>query len=124
MYLEKYGTPHTIEDLKNHKGIYIRLLTDNSLMAWEFKDKNKSIYFRGPVQLVMTSLDEMLDAVIDSCAIAYLPYSLVQPALKEKKLVSLLEQYAVTLPPFYLFYTSRRLISPAFKIIKDALSEK
>ncbi|WP_375036837.1 LysR substrate-binding domain-containing protein [Acinetobacter sp. RW6] len=63
------------------------------------------------------------DAVLDSCAIAYLPYSLVKPALEEKKLVSLLEQHAVTLPPFYLFYTSRRLMSPAFRIVKDTLSE-
>lgn len=122
-YLEKYGTPQSIDDLKKHKGIYIRLLTDNSLMAWEFKDKNKSVFFRGPVQLVMTSLDEMLDAVLDGCAVAYLPYFLVKPALEEKKLVSLLEQHAVTLPPFYLFYTSRRLMSPAFKIVKDTLSE-
>jgi len=48
---------------------------------------------------------------------------LVKPALEDKKLVSLLEQHAVTLPPFYLFYTSRRLMSPAFKIVKDTLSE-
>lgn len=53
-------------------------------MAWEFKDKNKSVFFRGPVQLVMTSLDEMLDAVLDGCAVAYLPYFLVKPALEEK----------------------------------------
>jgi len=72
----------------------------------------------------MTSLDEMLDAVIEGCAIAYLPYSLVKSSLEEKKLISLLEQHAVTLPPFYLFYTSRRLMSPAFRIIKDTLSEK
>jgi DNA-binding transcriptional LysR family regulator len=63
------------------------------------------------------------DAVLDSCAIAYLPHSLVKPALEEKKLVSLLEQHAVTLPPFYLFYTSRRLMSPAFRIVKDTLIE-
>lgn len=55
-------------------------------MAWEFKDKNKSVFFRGPVQLVMTSLDEMLDAVLDGCAVAYLPYFLVKPALEEKKI--------------------------------------
>ncbi len=85
-YLEKYGTPQSVDDLKKHKGIYIRLLTDNSLMAWEFKDKNKSVFFRGPVQLVMTSLDEMLDAVLDGCAVAYLPYFLVKPALEEKKI--------------------------------------
>ena len=32
----------------------------------------------------MTSLDEMLDAVLDGCAVAYLPYFLVKPALEEK----------------------------------------
>ena len=70
----------------------------------------------------MTSLDEMLDAVLDGCAVAYLPYFLVKPALEEKvsKFIGTTRCY---LAAFYLFYTSRRLMSPAFKIVKDTLSE-
>ncbi|WP_445115686.1 hypothetical protein [Acinetobacter sp. WZC-1] len=43
-------------------------------------------------------------------------------AIQEQQRVSLLDDYTISVPLFYLFYTSRRLTSPACKVIKGALT--
>ncbi|MFC3901891.1 DNA-binding transcriptional regulator, LysR family [Acinetobacter marinus] len=121
-YLEQHHIPVTIEDLKQHQCIHIRLLTDNSLLGWTFIEDNKQVVFKGRGQVIMSNIEQILEASLCGFGIAYLPMKLVAPYLKNKKLISVLPEYCITHPPFYLFYTSRKLMSPAFKLVKEALT--
>lgn len=120
-YLEVHGVPKTISDLKQHQCIHVRILTDNSLLPWVFNVDGQNISFKGSGQLTLTSIEQIADASVNGYGISYLPKDLAEAYIDQGLLIEIMSEKAITLPPFYLFYTSRKLVTPAFSIIKNAL---
>ncbi|MFW1945221.1 LysR family transcriptional regulator [Acinetobacter guillouiae] len=120
-YLDKYGIPLSIDDLKKHQCIHVRILTDHSLLPWVFNDDGQNISFKGSGQLTLTSIEQIADATLNGYGISYLPKDLADTYINQGLFFEIMPEKAITLPPFYLFYTSRKLISPAFSVIKNAL---
>ncbi|MBF7695342.1 LysR family transcriptional regulator [Acinetobacter rathckeae] len=120
-YLNLHGVPKNISDLQSHRCIYIQLMTENAIMPWELNVAKKHIFFKGKAQLIMNDLEQMLDATIQGCGISYLPYDLAKQAIESGQVQRLMPEYCISLPPLYLFYTSRNLLSPAFEIVKNLL---
>ncbi|MCX5467705.1 LysR family transcriptional regulator [Acinetobacter nematophilus] len=122
-YISKYGRPVSIHDLKQHICLHVRILTDHSLLSWTFVENGQSLSFKGEGQLIFTNVDQILEATLCGYGISYIPQNLAMPHINQGKLSEILPEYAITHPPFYLFYTSRKHISPAFSIIKDVLKQ-
>lgn len=120
-YIQGKDKINSISDLNQHRCIGIKLLTTNSLLAWNFIQGDKQINYKIESHLVFTGVERVLEAVVDGLGVAYLPLDVVQEFLAQGKLLSFLDENAVTYPPFYLFYTSRRFNSPAFQIVCQAL---
>ena len=69
-YLARFGRPHTIEDLAQHKAIhYMERNPDD----WSFKSGNELIVARVAPRLRVTSCLAMRDAAIEGLGIASLP---------------------------------------------------
>lgn len=122
-YMQGKAEIKSIQDLNQHHCLGIKLLTSNSLLAWNFMQGDKQIAYKIESHLIFTGVDRVLDAAIDGLGVAYLPLDIVQDFLAEGKLLSFLNESASTYPPLYLFYTSRRFNSPAFQIVRNALKE-
>jgi DNA-binding transcriptional LysR family regulator len=63
----------------------------------------------------------MLEAALDGFGLAYLTATMVQQLVDQGQLVSVLSEW---LPPFsgyHLYYPSRRQMTPAFRLVVDAL---
>jgi len=69
-YLARFGRPHTIEDLAQHKAIHYM---DRSPDDWSFKSGNELIVARVAPRLRVTSCLAMRDAAIEGLGIASLP---------------------------------------------------
>lgn len=121
-YLKMHKTPYAIDDLKKHQCIHVRILTDHSLLPWVFNENGQNISFKGNGQLTFTSIEQIAEATLNAYGISYLPKDLADIYINQGLLTELMPEKAITLPPFYLFYTSRKLVSPAFNIIKNALN--
>lgn len=122
-YMKGRQKIESVQDLNKHRCIGIKLLTTNSLLAWDFMQNGKAMSYKIESNLVFTGVERVLDAVIDGLGVAYLPLDILNDYLAEGKLISFLDESTTSYPPLYLFYTSRRFNSPAFQIICNALRE-
>ncbi len=71
--------------------------------------------------VISNSVKACLTATLDGFGIGFLPEGLVAPAVASGALVQVLDDWCLTFPGLHLYYPSRRQLSPAFRVILDAL---
>lgn len=120
-YLSDVPTIQHPEDLATHNCIALRLPTHGGLYAWEFKKSGQEINVQVNGQTVFNNTFLMIQAALDGVGLAYVPYDTVETHINAGKLVSLLEDWCALFPGYYMYYTSRRQIPMAFKLVVDAL---
>jgi DNA-binding transcriptional LysR family regulator len=120
-YFAMKPPPQTPSDLTHHNCVRLRLQTQGGLYAWEFEKDGRELRVRVEGQATFNSSPPMLQAALDGFGVAYLPRGLVEAGLATGRLVEALGDW---LPPFsgyHLYYPSRRMMTPAFAIVLDAL---
>lgn len=120
-FLEKHGTPSTPHELTSYPCINLRLPTYGGLYAWEFDQGGREIKVRVDGPLVFNSIMPILSAVLNGLGISYLPKDQVQPHVDSGALQILLEEWTPPYPGYYLYYPSRRHLSPAFSAFVAAV---
>jgi DNA-binding transcriptional LysR family regulator len=120
-YFAKRPVPKTPQDLTRHDCINLRLPTYGGLYAWEFEKDGRELNVRVDGQLTFNGVAQMLAAALDGFGLAYLPEDLVQPCVAQRKLRRVLGDWCPPFPGYYLYYPSRRQVSPAFSLLVDAL---
>ncbi|GGE22291.1 LysR family transcriptional regulator [Aureimonas endophytica] len=120
-YFAAHPEPQRPQDLLEHNCINLRLPTHGGLYAWEFEKDGRELRVRVDGQLVFNSSKPRLRAVLAGLGIAYLPEAMVRPHLNEGRLVQVLDEWCAPFPGYHLYYPSRRLSSPAFQILVEAL---
>lgn len=123
-YFERMPTPKHPHDLTEHSCINLRLPTHGEHFAWLFAKagKEQRVKVHGP--LVSNSIACLYDAALAGLGLAYLPQEYCREALASGKLVEVLGGWRKTFEPYYLYYPSRRHISPAFSVLVNALRHK
>lgn len=120
-YFARHGKPQTPQDLMQHNCINVRLPIHGGLWAWEFEQDGREIKVRVPGQLVFNSIDPMLAAALDGVGIAMMPDFFIASHLEAGQLEVVLAEWCQPFTGLHMFYPSRRQLSPAFTLIRDAL---
>lgn len=120
-YFATRARPVTPRDLEQHNCVNLRLPTHGNLLAWEFEKDGNTVNVRVEGQWVFNSTAPRLRAVLEGCGLSYLPADIVQQYIAEGTLINVLEDWCPTFPGYHLYYPSRRLSSPAFALVVDAL---
>ncbi|GGC65307.1 LysR substrate-binding domain-containing protein [Undibacterium terreum] len=102
---------HALTRLPKHGGLY----------AWEFNKDGHELNVRVQGQLVFNSSMPMLRAALAGFGMACVPEDMVQEHLAAGTLQRVLEDWCPAFPGYHLYYPSRRLSSPAFVLLVDAL---
>ncbi|ULJ75435.1 LysR family transcriptional regulator [Rhizobium gallicum] len=120
-YFERHTKPRTPHDLTQHSCINLRLPTLGGLYAWEFEKDTRPLNVRVDGQFICNDVPMIIDAALSGIGLTCLPDDHLGPLVKEGKLVSVLEDWCPPFPGYHLYYPSRRLASPAFALLVDAL---
>ncbi|WGS53863.1 LysR family transcriptional regulator [Paraburkholderia sp. D15] len=120
-YFVKRKRPKTPQDLTEHNCINLRLPTYGGLYAWEFEKAGRELQVRVDGQLVCNGTQQMLDAALSGCGLAYVPEALALPHVAAGRLKALLNDWCPTFPGYHLYYPSRRQSSRALAVLIDAL---
>ena len=114
-YLERRGTPQGPEDLLDHACICIRSSTSGPRYAWELERGKRS--WRVPVQGPVTTNDpELMRALaVAGVGLVYAFEPQIADELRRGTLRLVLEQYAASVPGFFLYFPSRAQVSPALR---------
>ena len=119
-YFAQRSEPSVPQDLTSHNCINLRLPTSGSIYSWEFQKDTREFTVRVDGQLTFNNLGPALDAALDGLGLAYAPAELVQPYLDSGQLQMVLADWCPTFQGYYLYYPSRRHLSPAFTAFVDA----
>jgi DNA-binding transcriptional LysR family regulator len=122
-YLAKRGRPQRPEDLLNHECIMFRSPTSGALYAWELERGRKS--WRVPVHGGVVTNDGLLCSTLArrGLGLAYTPETWIRDELRRGALESVLEDYAPTVPGFFLYYPSRRQRSEPLRLFVETAKE-
>ncbi len=121
-YLAKHGRPEVPQDLYRHACIRFRF-ESGKIYQWEFEKHglSESIDVRGP--LTLTDQPLMVEAAIDGIGIAFVPDHLVQDALRDGRLIRLLEDWCPSFPGLCLCYPGHRHVSTGLRALIDVIKE-
>ncbi|MBN8465850.1 LysR family transcriptional regulator [Corallococcus exiguus] len=122
-YLERHGTPQKPEDLLHHECFTIRIPSSGALYAWELERGKRN--WRVPVRGgIVTNHRELTLALVEQgLGLAYAFEPAVREALRTGRLVRVLEQYAPSVPGFFLYFPSRARRSGPLRLFVEVVKE-
>jgi len=123
-YLSRKGIPVSVAHLVDHQAINLYLPSSGTANRWRLVRGGREVRVRMEGQLLLNTIDLILDAAIDGHGLAYLPYDQVQQAIQEKKLNRVLEKFTPALPGYHWSYPHRRHAGSAFSLLIDVLKYK
>jgi DNA-binding transcriptional LysR family regulator len=120
-YFAGRPAPVVPADLAAHRCINLRFPTYGGLYAWEFEQGDRVINTRVEGQVIVNDILLARQAALDGAGIAYLPEDYVQPDVDAGRLRRVLADWCPPFPGYHLYYPSRRHLSPAFRLLVEAL---
>lgn len=119
-YFARHPRPAKPQDLTEHGCIGLRLPTHGGLLNWQFKRRGRSVNAHVRGRLVFNSSDLMVAAALAGNGLTWIPDDIVGEHVAAGRLVTVLDNWAMTYPGYHLYYASRRA-SPALALVVEAL---
>jgi DNA-binding transcriptional LysR family regulator len=119
-YFARHPRPSKPQDLTEHDCIGMRLPTHGGLLNWEFKRRGKSVNAHVTGRLVFNNSELMVAAALAGHGLTWVPDDVVSQHVAAGRLVTVLDDWAMTYPGYHLYYASRRA-SPALALVVKAL---
>ncbi len=119
-YLARHGTPTRPEDLHHHNCIRIRF-PSGVFLPWHFRDSERIVDVGVRGNLIVNSESAMVQAACDGVGVARILAQEVAPALEDKSLVTVLDDFAPPGSEFSLYYPSRRQTPAVLQAFIDVL---
>jgi len=122
-YLKRRGAPKTLRDLAAHDCICYRSPNTGRIWPWDLERGKKT--WRVPVRGTFTTNEDraVLRMTEAGLGLGYLFEPDIASHLKSGALELVLEDFAATVPGFYLYFPSRTQVSPAFRAFIDVVRE-
>ena len=120
-YFAAHPAPKTPRDLMRHRCINMRMPTHGGLYVWEFERRGQQLNVRVEGQAIFNTSPHIVLAALEGLGVAFLPEEEFAPHIDANRLVRVLEDWCPPFAGYYLYYPSRRLPSPAFALVVDAL---
>jgi len=119
-YINQYGEPKTLDDLKKHNCVVYTLLTTHN--EWHFHGPNGIEVIRVKGRFSTNSPEAMRDAVIAGVGIGVTPLWLVKNYLDKHDLVTILPDYTPTAFEVHALYPERRYLTARVRTFIEYLA--
>lgn len=122
-YLQRRGTPRTLDDLGQHTVIEYFSATSNKRYGLEFVVNGKNQELELPKSLATNSADGYLAACSAGYGLVQTPYYHAAEALRRQELIEVLGDYPQPLLPLTALYPAHRQMSRRVRVFVDWLVE-
>ena len=120
-YLDEFGEPKTLEDLKQHSCIVFTLLTTGNEWHYYEKDELKKVRVTGRIRT--SNPDTMREATIHGIGISVAPTWLIQDAIDDGRVKMILSDYSPTPMELNAIYPERHYVPAKVHALIDHLRE-
>jgi len=117
-YLAAHGVPARPEDLPHHRCLLGRRSTGQA-WPWEFERQGRVVVVNPPGVLVCDENEVLRRACLDGAGVAFLFRDQVRGDIDAGRLTPLLADWCEPFAGFFLYYPSRRQLSPALRAFID-----
>jgi len=119
-YFARRGRPERPSALLEHDCITYRMLSTGALYAWEFerRGQEQAIAVRG--RITTNDGPSMLSTGLQGLGLVYLHEQALAPHVASGRLELVLEDYAVTVPGFFLYFPRLSAQQPKLRAFIDA----
>lgn len=121
-YLERFGTPATPHDLRDHRCVRIRLGNDQ-LYQWEFERGDEAIAITTPGPLTVDESNASISFGLSGIGIIYGAQPVLQPYLNNGRLQTVLGDWASMGSGFHAYYSGRRQVPTALRLLIELIRE-
>ncbi|PSJ44702.1 LysR family transcriptional regulator [Zobellella endophytica] len=118
-YLSKHGVPARPSDLASHACLRYRYPTSGKLAPWPLFVQGKSVNVELPQSAVTNAIDSLFMMAQSGLGIALLPDFVVANAVKDGRIVVLLDKYVHDHRRFSILWPSSRQPLPKIKAFVD-----
>lgn len=122
-YLARRGRPKRPDDLRDHTCLRLRR-SNGGLAPWSLNDNGRSIELTVSGSFIGHDFPTLVGAALEGVGLAQVPAPLTSGAVKEKKLVRVLEPFASTTPGVFLYYPGHRQIMPKLRAFIDHVKRR
>ncbi len=121
-YLNKYGTPKTPDDLKNHSLLYYNIMRSNIWTLTDTKGRQSTVNINA--KMVANNGDFLKDMAVAGHGIVSSPTFISWQAIAAGDLVPVLTDYKLPQTNAYAVYPQTRYLSRRTRILIDFLVER
>lgn len=122
-YLARHGTPRTPWELEDHDCLRFRFPGTKKLQTWQLAGADNVDPFRRPSPLTCNNMEALREAAMAGLGIAYMPDFLARDAVKDGRLITLLEGHLADPGQFSVLWPSNRLATPRLRVFIDYIAE-
>lgn len=118
-YLERFGTPRSLDDFDGHRMIGLRSLTTGSLRPLEFVIDGAVRTIDVPATVSVTGTESYLATALLGLGLFQVPRFHAEAALRQGRLIRILPEIAVPSVPVSMLYPRNRQLSPRVRVFLD-----
>ena len=119
-YLEKYGTPETIQELINHPFICYRWPTGEIDNQWSSEDHNLSVQ----PTIITDNMGFVIQSVLRHRGLCFIPSLMVEEELENKQLIPLFANEFNESEEVWLLYPQRKALTHVSQLFIDFLIQE
>jgi DNA-binding transcriptional LysR family regulator len=123
-YFAQHPPPRTPHDLQAHACINYRYSTGGGLFRWPFVQDGEAVQAAVEGPLVVNTFSMIVPAALQGVGLACTLEGHVADHLATGRLVRVLNDWEQEIPGFFLYYPSRRHLSPALRAVIDFFRHK
>lgn len=123
-YLERFGAPKSLADLKDHNCIAYRKSKAERIYDWDLLgDGGEPVSIEAKGSLVVNDGHYALQLAVEGVGIVYAYDNLIQDQITSGQLISVLPEASLEKPGFYLYFPQRASRSPKLRAFIDTAKE-
>lgn len=126
-YLERHGTPRTIEQLSGHHGVMFRLPSTGKHRPWQLRSRGQPVTLHPPSRVAVNDGDGIVQAMRAGLGVAQVPHYFVERLVAAGEVVELLPSCRPAPMPISAVMPSGRLVPPRVRAalaLFDTLRER
>jgi DNA-binding transcriptional LysR family regulator len=121
-YLARRGTPLEPRQLPEHDAIFF--MNAERRRTWRFAGPDGPFTFEGPGRVNIDSSEAMRASAISGFGLVQLPRYMLDDAIRDGRLVTVLDAFTAAPEPIRAVYPSKRHLSPRIRAFIDFLVER
>ena len=122
-YLDRMGRPERPDDLRQHACLRLRR-SNGALALWSLNDDGRTIEVAVFGPLIGNDFPTLLGAAVRGVGLAQIPAPVAAELVKAGRLVRVMDRFAPITPGVFLYYPSRRQMTPKLRAFIDHVKSR